>query len=379
MVVTYHAPRCGTTDGVVVWLPRTGMVNDAALSAWASDGAASLGSRMPLDHLTISAVLPLYNGASYIEESLASVFSQTTSPLEVIVVDDGSTDDGPGMVERLAQTLPITLLRKANGGQSSARNYGIARSQGQLIALLDQDDVWYPNHLAELSKPFRRPRYPELGWVYSNLDEMDETGKMVGRDCLRRASHVTHPKRDLVHCLMADMFILPSATIMTRAAFNAVGGFDERLVGFEDDDLFLRMFRAGYDNIYLDKALTKWRIFGESSSFSSRMAVSRMVYLRKLLADYPNDMHRGLLYTTDLIVPRFFPWLVREYNMALKSGDIAAIQQALDDIKFLLPMHRTRMRLVMRTLMPILERPALARMLVPLGVAARPALRRLLR
>ena len=334
---------------------------------------------MPPDKLTISAVIPLYNGAAFIAESLESVFSQILMPDEVIVVDDGSTDDGPAIVERLAQTQPITLLRKPNGGQASARNLGIARSKGQLIALLDQDDCWYPNHLAELSKPFRRPRYPELGWVYSNLDEVDETGKMIGRDCLNRASHVIHPKRDLVHCLMADMFILPSASLMSRAAFNAVGGFDERLVGFEDDDLFLRMFRAGYDNIYLDKSLTKWRIFSGSSSFSGRMAISRMIYLRKLLADYPNDAHRGLNYTRDLIVPRFFPWLVREYNMALKTGDQAAIRKALDDMRFLLPMHRRRIRMIMTLLMPILGTPALARTLVPLVTMARPALRRLLR
>jgi glycosyltransferase involved in cell wall biosynthesis len=334
---------------------------------------------MPPDQLTISAVIPLYNGAPYIEESIESVFSQTLPADEVIVVDDGSTDNGPAIVERMAETRPITLLRKANGGQSSARNFGIAHSKGRLIALLDQDDIWYPHHLAELSKPFRRPRYPELGWVYANLDEIDEAGNMVSRSSLHRAGHVVHPKRELVHCLMTDMFILPSATLMARAAFNAVGGFDEQLVGFEDDDLFLRMFRAGYDNIYLDKALTKWRIFDGSSSFSKRMAVSRMVYVRKLLAAYPNDTHRGLAYTRDLIVPRFFPWLVREYNMALKSGNADALRQALDDMKFLLPMHRTRMRLVLRMLMPILERPALARMLVPLGTAARPALRRLLR
>ena len=334
---------------------------------------------MPPDILTISAVIPLYNGASYIEECLNSVFNQTLPPHEVIVVDDGSTDDGPAIVERFALTRPITLLRKPNGGQSSARNYGIAHSTGQLIALLDQDDAWYPNHLTELSKPFRRPRYPALGWVYSNLDEVDERGKMVSRDCLQKAAHVIHPKRDLTHCLKADMFILPSATVMSRAAFDAVGGFDERLVGFEDDDLFLRMFRAGYDNIYLAKAMTKWRIFGGSSSFSNRMAVSRMVYVRKLLAEYPNDPDRGANYTQDMIVPRFFPWLVREYNMALRSRQPEAIAAALADMRFLMPMHRARIRLVLRVLLPILEIPGLARLLVPLVTVTRPVLRRLLR
>lgn len=334
---------------------------------------------MPPDTVTISTVIPLYNGALYIEECLDSVLKQTLLPDEIIVVNDGSTDDGPAIVERLSLNRPITLLHKANAGQSSARNHGIAHSTGRLIALLDQDDAWYPNHLAELSKPFRRPRYPEIGWVYSNLDEVDESGKMVSRDCLHRAANVVHPKRDLMHCLKTDMFILPSATVMSRAAFEKVGGFDEQLVGFEDDDLFLRMFRAGYDNIYLDKALTRWRIFGGSSSFSTRMSVSRMVYVRKLLAEYPNDTHRGNNYTQDLIVPRFFPWLVREYNIALRSGQPAAIEAALADMRFLVPMHRPRIRLVLRLLMSILELPALARILAPMVNVARPALRRLLR
>ena len=76
----------------------------------------------------ITAVVPLYNGARFIEESLRSVFAQTLPPAEVIVVDDGSTDDGPAIVEGLAREFPIRLLRKENGGQSSARNFGIAHS-----------------------------------------------------------------------------------------------------------------------------------------------------------------------------------------------------------------------------------------------------------
>ena len=109
------------------------------------------------------------------------------------------------------------------------------------------------------------------------------------------------------------------------------------------------------------------------------MSVSRMVYVRKLLAEYPNDTHRGNNYTQDLIVPRFFPWLVREYNIALRSGQPAAIEAALADMRFLMPMHRPRIRLVLRLLMSILELPALARILAPMVNVARPALRRLLR
>jgi glycosyltransferase involved in cell wall biosynthesis len=78
--------------------------------------------------LSIAAIIPLYNGARWIEQSIKSVLAQTLVPDEFIVVDDGSTDDGPRIVERLAQSHPIRLLRKPNGGQSSARNFGVAHS-----------------------------------------------------------------------------------------------------------------------------------------------------------------------------------------------------------------------------------------------------------
>ncbi len=334
---------------------------------------------MQNDTPTISAVIPLYNGAPFIEAALSSIFAQILPPDEIIVVDDGSTDDGVAVVERLASQHPITLLRQSNGGQSAARNAGIAHARGTLIALLDQDDIWYPHHLAELVEPFRERRYPELGFVYSNLDEIDIEGKMVGRDCLRNAQNVVHPKRNLIDCLKTDMFILPTSTLMRKSAFDAVGGFDERLSGFEDDDLFLRIFRAGYDNIFIDRALAQWRIFDTSSSFSARMARSRMIYLRKLLDEYPDAPVRGRYYTRDLIVPRFFPWLVREYTMALQAGRQEALQSAVTDLRFIMPMQQPRVRALMRILLPLLGTPPLARILYPAVAAIRPALRRLLR
>ena len=128
----------------------------------------------------ISVVVPLYNGAKYIEQALQSILCQTTAPTEIVIIDDGSTDDGGAIVERLSSLHPtIKLLRKENGGQSSARNFGVAHSDGDLIALLDQDDVWYQDHLEKLVKPFSEARFRKLGWVYSNLDEIDEQGLMV--------------------------------------------------------------------------------------------------------------------------------------------------------------------------------------------------------
>jgi glycosyltransferase involved in cell wall biosynthesis len=216
---------------------------------------------MRRENVRIAAIIPLYNGAPYIRQAIASVLQQSLPAAEIIVVDDGSLDDGPQIVEQLARDHPINLLRKPNGGQGSARNFGVANATCELIALLDQDDVWYCNHLERLARPFSDTRPVELGWAYSNLDEIDEQGRLIVRSALRLFDNVPHPKRDVRGCLCADMYVLPSASLISRKAFAAVGGFDERLRGYEDDDLFLRLFRAGYDNAFVDEALSQWRIF----------------------------------------------------------------------------------------------------------------------
>ena len=90
---------------------------------------------------TIAAIVPLYNGAAYIETAIRSVLDQERPADEIIIVDDGSTDNGPSLVEAMAAgNSKVRLLRKENGGQGSARNYGIAHCSSDLIALLDQDD-----------------------------------------------------------------------------------------------------------------------------------------------------------------------------------------------------------------------------------------------
>lgn len=221
---------------------------------------------MGAEHTGIAAIIPLYNGARWIEQSLRSVLGQTLQPHEIIVVDDGSTDDGRGaalVTSIAAEGHPIRLLRKPNGGQSSARNFGVRHSTCQLIAFLDQDDSWYANHLERLLRSASRYRGgPPLGFVYSNLDETDEHGGLVHRNRLH-ATPGRHPRDTIAEYLSFDMFILPSASLIVRKAFDRVGGFDERLCGCEDDDLFLRLFTAGYANVFIDEPLSQWRIYSD--------------------------------------------------------------------------------------------------------------------
>jgi glycosyltransferase involved in cell wall biosynthesis len=327
-------------------------------------GQAPIGVNSDTD-FRIAVVMPLYNGSRYVQEALESVLVQTRPADEIIVVDDGSTDNGPEIVRAMARSNAIRLYRKENGGQSSARNYGVRLAASDLIALVDQDDIWYPDHLAELVKPFLERRRRKLGWVYGNLDEVDHSGRMVLHSCLQ-ALPFHHPKTDLFKCLKYDMFVLPSSSLIAKSAFDAVGGFDENLAGYEDDDLFIRLFQSGHDNVFIDLPLTKWRIHQDGCSYSPRMAVSRRTYISKLLAQFPDDHTRGRIISRDCLATRFLPLLLRDYRQAVKSGSDAEIRQAADDLAFISQLHGGRARFAIGSVMPVLKTPLLSRLAAPM-------------
>src|SRR5581483_8329043 len=257
-------------------------------------GLASCGFYPPprpaTSPMSIAAIIPLYNGARFIKAALESVFAQTRKPDEIIVVDDGSTDDGPAIVKAMQQDHPqIVLLTQSNGGQGAARNAGVAQAKSDLIAFLDQDDVWYPHHLAELEKRLIAPSPLPTAYAYSNLDQVDIDGRMFCHRCLDMLPPRESRRPTLMDYLSRDLMILPGASLIRKSVIEEIGGFDERLRGYEDDDLFLRIFRAGYRGIYIDEPLTKWCIHPASASFDLDMARSRLIYFEKLLVQFPDE------------------------------------------------------------------------------------------
>jgi glycosyltransferase involved in cell wall biosynthesis len=278
---------------------------------------------------SISVIMPVYNGVSYLKASIGSAATQTLQPLEIIVVDDGSGDDSAAFAAALETPFPKQVLRVENGGQSRARNLAAGLAKGAYLAFLDHDDIWHREHLERLVKPLEED--PELGWSYCDIDEMDHDAQVVHRQWLRMLNpDVEHPKRSLYNLLASDMFIFPSAAVVRATAFRAVGGFDERLAGYEDDDLFLRLFRAGWGNAFIAEALTRYRRHLSSSAFSERMWGSREIFAAKLMETFPDDRDLARFWVRDLIAPRFYRIGLEEYLRHLARGRHDLCARALE-------------------------------------------------
>lgn len=288
------------------------------------------------------------------------MLAQTAPPCELILVDDGSTD---GSLEELGSLppapFPIRVLRQANAGQSAARNAAAREAKGEFLAFIDQDDQWHPRHLEELIEPLAADS--EVGWAYCDFDEMDLEGHLVTRAFIRTVG-VAHPKRTIYECVAGDLMVLPSASLMRRAAFEQAGGFDEALSGYEDDDLFVRFFRLGWDHIFVERPLLRFRVHAASSSTSPRFLESRMRYAAKLMDILPDDSRMFRYYVSHAIAPRFFLTSLDDYVRACSTRDWQGAHLALKTVNHFAALRRSNLRLSWKLLW--IQNPRLFRLLI---------------
>jgi glycosyltransferase involved in cell wall biosynthesis len=254
--------------------------------------------------IAIAVVIPYYNGSRFIERALASVAAQSLPAAEVVVVNDGSTDAERAALDELQARYTFRIVDRGNRGQGAARNTGVVNSTADYICFLDQDDFYLPDHNATLAAAVPRDD-AQFGWVYADLNRADARGKIEQERFIRERA--THPKRDLADMIARDMFVLPSAALISRKAFEAIGGFDGQFSGYEDDDLFLRLHLAGFTNYFIDQPVTVWCIHNESTTYSMRMVSSRYRYYRKLDKAQPQfsaalARRFGLLFAFDAIL-----------------------------------------------------------------------------
>lgn len=261
-------------------------------------------------------VVPFFNGSAYLSKAVDSVLSQTVAPDEFIIVNDGSSEEESGWLHRFCDQASIRCVDKANGGQGSARNLGVAATSAPYICFLDQDDYFLPDHVEVLLGGMNGRR--DFGWVYGDLSRADAQGNILMSRFL--GTRAQHPKASVSEMIRHDMDVLPTASLIARAAFEAVGGFDEQFTGYEDDDLFLRLFQAGFSNSYIDRPVSVWRVNAGSTSYSPRMTLSRMRYVLKLAERFPDIEEVGLYFMRDAIAPRFSKQILKDARLAWQPG-----------------------------------------------------------
>ncbi|MHC5306249.1 glycosyltransferase family 2 protein [Bartonella sp. LJL80] len=265
---------------------------------------------------SVAVIIPYYNGSKYIERSAKSVLEQTIKPDEFVVVDDGSTPEEAAFLDKIGAQMGFTVLHKENGGQGSARNFGVAHTKSRFISFLDQDDFYLLQHIEILLDEVVWDD-PRFGWVYGDLYEADEEGNIILTDIVTRYTKDSHPKKNIYSMLRNDMFVLPSASLICRTAYEDVGGFDPQFTGYEDDDLFLRLFRSGWSNYFTPKSVTVWCVNSNSTSYSIKMSRSRLRYIKKICENFPEEDRLGRSYIRDCLVPRFMDTIIKEARFAV--------------------------------------------------------------
>jgi glycosyltransferase involved in cell wall biosynthesis len=199
---------------------------------------------------SMSVIVPVYNGATTVGEALESVFAQQPTPSEVIVSDDGSEDDLAGALRPFGDR--VRVVRGPNAGLATARNRAAAIATGELLALLDADDVWLPGRAAVLAEAARIR--PDLDVVTTDAFVVRERGRDVDTYYHTRSFPVDDQPGEIVRA----SFIFGAAAIR-RSAFARVGGYDARARYAEDWDLWLRLLTTGSRAGLVDVPLYEYR------------------------------------------------------------------------------------------------------------------------
>lgn len=239
----------------------------------------------------VSVVVTCYNYARFLRESVESVLGQTYPDCEVVLVDDGSTDETPEVAARWGDDPRVRYVRQANAGQAAAKNHGIRLAREPLVAFLDADDRWDRTKLAKQVPLFARPA---VGVVYARGLFLDGSGNTrvpatVRRHGGARAGRVTT-------ALLYDNIVPFSSAVVRRELLDQVGGFDENLAMAIDWDLWLRLSRlCEFD--WVDEPLLHYRV-GHGDQMSRQILV-RLECCERILAGFL-DRHRSELPAADV-------------------------------------------------------------------------------
>lgn len=215
---------------------------------------------MSLTHFSpthFSVVIPAYNAAATLRSTVASIQAQTDQDFEIVIIDDGSTDETlKVMLDLGVMDWRIRLVSQPNSGVSATRNYGVSLAKGKLIAFLDADDQWDADKLARHRA--MHARHLSLTASFATVEFAPERGGKLARG--RTFSSVPSGYLDLSDVLVENVVCTTSNLVIARDAFVALGGFDETMRYAEDQELLARIIADGGMILGIDEPLVRYRM-----------------------------------------------------------------------------------------------------------------------
>jgi glycosyltransferase involved in cell wall biosynthesis len=200
---------------------------------------------------SVSCIVPVYNGERFLAAAVESILGQTRPPLEVIVVDDGSTDRTPEIARSFRP--PVRVIRQANAGPVVARNRGVAESRGDFIAFLDADDLWHPEKLARQLERFeRRPELAYVAALVQNFWEDEVAGERERMSAHARAAPIPG--------------YVTGAMVIRRTWMEQIGPFDMALGHADSADWVQRANEAGAQSELVEEVLLRRRLHANNRS-----------------------------------------------------------------------------------------------------------------
>lgn len=248
----------------------------------------------------VDIVLPAFNGATVIRKALDSAIAQDV-PSRIFVVDDGSNDNSADIARSYGPT--VTVVSQENRGVSGARNTGLRLGTAPFVALIDQDDAWYPDKLARQLKVMAE--HPSVGIVFTDMRVVRVDGSVVEDGFLSVTESYAkigrQPIGDAAYMLAEDLgqavgrfnFIAPSTTLLRRSAIEMIGGFDESFRFIDDADCWLRLLNRWRGAVIEDRLVLSLAWEGCASNQWDKLILERIELGRKI-ARIPDHFPPGL-------------------------------------------------------------------------------------
>jgi glycosyltransferase involved in cell wall biosynthesis len=225
-----------------------------------------------------SIILPTYNRCNFLPRAISSVLQQTYPHYELIIIDDGSTDDTPAVLAALADPRIITIKQAKNQGVSTARNTGLLSAKGQYICFLDDDDEYFPDYLQEIYQFLAQHNLNFVGFIWTGIASVYSANNISNEKEMTRLEHWDLKKEKNLLYLTRVAFY---GITFNRICFERVGLFNPKLHFGEDIDILFRILEAGMDHAAIPKILIKIHIHERSSlsrSLTKRDKIKAMEY-----------------------------------------------------------------------------------------------------